>query len=91
MGFAFLKGEKGPWGKASGAHWEGSKLNLKGDRENSKPSYDELWDGIARLEGQSASKDLEGPTALRGASNTAVHMKSYDDEEVAARATLRIL
>lgn len=61
MGFAFLKGEKGPWGKASGAYWEGSKLNLKGDRENSKPSYDELWDGIARLEGRVLARALKDP------------------------------
>ena len=45
-----------------------------------------MWDDIARLEGQGASRGLEGPTALRGAGNTAAHTKSYDDEAVAAGA-----
>ena len=37
-----------------------------------------MWDDIARLEGQGASRGLEGPTALRGAGNTAARMRSYD-------------
>ena len=45
-----------------------------------------MWDGIARLEGQGASRGLEGPTALRGAGNTAAHTKSYDDEAETAGA-----
>ena len=51
---------------------------------DSEPSHDKVWDGIARLEGQGASRGLEGLTALRGAGNTAACMKSYDDEAVAA-------
>jgi len=30
-GSLFSKREKGPWGKAGGAHWEGFKLGVKGD------------------------------------------------------------
>jgi len=36
----FSKGEKGPWGKASEAHWEGFKLGVKGSRGDSEPSHE---------------------------------------------------
>lgn len=52
----FSKGEKGPWGKPSQAHWEGSKLGVKGNGWNSEPSHDMMWDGIAVVEGKGASR-----------------------------------
>ena len=54
---------------------------------DSEPSHDEVWDGIVILEGQGTRRGLEGPSAFRGASNTAAHTKSYDDEAVIAWAT----
>ena len=79
-GSPFSKGEKGPWGKCSRAHWEGCKLGVRGSRGNSEPSLGEVWEGIAILEGQGASRGLEGPIAFRGAGNTAAHTNLYDDE-----------
>jgi len=38
-GSLFLKGEKSPWRKASGMHWEGFKLDLKGA---GTPSHDKV-------------------------------------------------
>jgi len=53
---------------------------------DSEPSHDKVRDGIARLEGQGAGRGLEGPSALRGAGNTAAHTKLYDGDAVAAGA-----
>lgn len=61
--------------KTSEAHWEGFKVGVKGDRRYSEPSHDKMWDGVTRLEGQGASRDLEEPAALRSAGNTAAHAK----------------
>lgn len=55
-------------------------------RGDSEPSHDKMWDGISRLEVQGCSRGLEGPTALRGAGDTAAHADSYDDEAIAAWA-----
>ena len=43
-----------------------------------------MWDGIAILEAYGAGRGLEGPSALRGAGNTAAHTKLYDGDAVAA-------
>ena len=80
----FSKGEKTPWTKASRGHWEGIKLGLKGDRGGSEPSHDKVWDGVAVLEGQGASRGLERPTSLRGAGNIAACTKSSDDTAMTA-------
>ena len=85
-GLPYSKGVEGPWENANRSHWEGFKLGLKWDR-GSEPSHDKVWDGIARVEGQGASRDLEGPTTQSGAGNTAAHTKLYNDEAVTAGAT----
>ena len=40
---------------------EGFKLDLKGDGGVSEPSHDKVWDDIARLEEQDASRALKEP------------------------------
>ena len=42
-----------------GTHWEGFKLGLMGDGGDSEPSHDKMRGGIARLEGQGASRGLK--------------------------------
>ena len=46
-----------------------------------------MWEGVTIIEGQGAGRGLEGPSALRGAGNTAAHTKLYDSEAVTAGAT----
>jgi len=39
----FSKGQNNVLGKAGYAHWEGFKLGLRGDREDSEPFHDKMW------------------------------------------------
>jgi len=50
-------------------------------------SHDKVWDGIAMLKAQGASRGLESPAALKGTGNTVAYMQSSDDEAATAGAT----
>ena len=86
MGFTFLKVGEGSLGKSYRGSLGGLSTSSDGGQGDSETSHDEVWSGIAILEGQLASRGLEGPTALRAAGNTAAYTKSYDDEAVTAGA-----
>ena len=45
----------------NGTNWEDFKLGLKGDEGGNEPSHGKVWDGIAILEGQGASRGLQNP------------------------------
>ena len=49
------------------AHWQGFKLGLKGEGSDTEPAHDKVWDSMAKLEEQGASRGSQ-PAA------------SYDDE-----------
>ena len=52
---------------------------MKGKGGKRDPAHDKLWDGIAGLQGQGASRGLQ-PVILRCVGDTAAHLKSYDNE-----------
>lgn len=57
------------------AHWQGFKLDQKGEKGNSEPAHDKAWDSTASLEGQGASEGSQ-PAALRCADSTSAYLKS---------------
>ena len=66
-GSPFSKGEKSPWGKANGAHWEGFKLGLKGDWGNSEPSRGKVfpWETVLMGKGEEQSWHIFKEAFLR--------------------------
>lgn len=58
------------WGRARRVLWQGFKLDLKGEGDDSEPTHNKAWDGITKLERQGAT----------GHPQPAAHLKSNDDE-----------
>lgn len=56
-GFHLSQTGRSHCGKANRAYWQGFQLDLKEEGGNIKLACVKVWNGIARLEGQGASRD----------------------------------
>jgi len=70
----FSKGKEGLCSGVCEAHWQGFKLNVKGEGENIGPVGDKLWGDTQWLEGRGTCTGPQ-PLAQRHAGDTAAQLK----------------
>jgi len=68
-----------PCSGTCGAHWQGFKIDAKGERERIRLAGDKLWGDTQQLEGRGASTGPP-PVAQRRARDTAAQSKPCGDE-----------